>query len=326
MTISVVIPAYNCADTIEDTLESVFRQTSAPFEILVLDDGSTDGTPAALDRHKGRVSIFRQPNRGVGPALNVLCEKAQGDVLAVLGSDDIWHPSYLATQIGVMREQPGGVAYFTGHINFTGSGGYRWASDHPLPLVTPKLFPSADFIRQYNKAAGPFTCMSYCCVDMRALKMLGREPFPLRIAEDFYFLNRLAALDFGPIIYLSSPLVAYRVRAGSLSSNRLLVTESEVRALELLEEDLTKINNSTFSAEFRRAFAAKRRVYAKALMGAGRRAEARNQFRESLALFNNPTSQAKSLGLLLSTYLPEMLQPHWPQPGRDPRFDGRRSQ
>jgi hypothetical protein len=77
--------------------------------------------------------------------------------------------------------------------------------------------------------------MSWCCVPEAALRRLGRAPFRLRKCEDVYFLNRAALL--GPIVRAGIPLAAYRIRPGSLSSNRLLLTESALRAFEVLEQE-----------------------------------------------------------------------------------------
>ena len=319
MRVSVIIPAYNCEETIRETLDSVLRQTVTPHEVLVLDDGSTDGTGCILNEYTSRLTVFRQPNGGVGSALNALCSRAQGDVVAVLGSDDIWHPMYLEIQHNLIQECPSAVAYFTGHVNFKGTREYEWNAD---PLAVPartRLIPPAVFLKEYNAAPGPFASMSHCCVPTNVLRKLGDQPFQLRAAEDLYFFNRLALL--GPVLYASMPLVAYRIRSGSLSSDRLFLTESEVRAFELLEEHYKDVADRGLSRVFRRAFAGKRRLYGKTLMGACRASTARRQFARSLGSCGSPDSLAKSLALLLLTYMPAGLQPEWPARGFDPRLN-----
>src|SRR5690348_12668818 len=106
MKVSVVIPAYNAAETIDATIESVFRQTVAPFEILIVDDGSTDETGNLLRRYGDRVTVLRQLNAGVARTLNRLCQLACGDLIAILGADDIWHPGYLDRQSRLYSEYP----------------------------------------------------------------------------------------------------------------------------------------------------------------------------------------------------------------------------
>ena len=214
MRASVIIPPYNCEETTRGTLDSMFRQTVPPQEILVLDDGSTDGTAGILNEYTRRVTVFRQPNGGVGSALNALCGRAQVNVVAVLGSDDRWHLKYLEVQQDLTEEHPNAVAYFTGHVNFKGTHEYEWNAD---PLAVPgraRLIPPSVFLKEYNAAPGSFACMSHCCVPANVLRRLGDEPFRLRAAEDLYFFNRLALM--GLVLYASMSLVAYRIRSGSL--------------------------------------------------------------------------------------------------------------
>src|SRR5271157_824515 len=156
MRFSVAIPAYNSEETIEATLRSVFSQTETPAEVLVLDDGSTDRTPAILDRYTPRVTVLRQPNEGAGSARNRLCRQVHGDVVAFLDSDDIWHRRYLEVQHRLIREHPGAAAYFTGHVTFGGNGEYVWKID---PLDAPAntwVLPPALFLREYNAAPGSY--------------------------------------------------------------------------------------------------------------------------------------------------------------------------
>lgn len=139
---------------------------------------------------------------------------------------------------------------------------------------------------------------------------MGMEPFKLRVAEDAYFCNLL--LLEGPIVYCSLPLAAYRIREHSLSSNRIRLNEGEVRACELLDARYGTVSDMDLARAFRNAFAQKRRVYAKTLMGAKEVPEARRQLTQSLSNSPSPVSIAKSLGLLLLTHVPSRLQPEWP--------------
>lgn len=316
MKTSVLIPAYNCEPTIEATLQSVLNQAAPPTEILVMDDGSTDGTASLLRRYEPRITIFRQSNRGVANALNVLCKLATGEFLAILGSDDLWHPRYLELQRRLWEQHPDAVAFFTGHVNFSGYGDYLWHTDPLAVQPAVEVIAPHAFLRRYNSAPGPFACMSHCCFPKRSLGVLGREPFQLRMAEDLYFFNLLAPL--GPIVYDSTPLVAYRLRSGSLSSDRLLLTEAEVNALELLEDHYLKMHDRKLRRIFSESFAMKRRQYAKVLLGVGRTTEARAQITRSLGSSAYPISFAKSFGLLLSAYLPSRFQPAWPSAHREP--------
>jgi glycosyltransferase involved in cell wall biosynthesis len=96
MRISVVIPLYNKRDFIEDTINSVFSQTVQPFEILIIDDGSTDGSyEKVISLNLPVVRLIRQQNSGVSGARNRGIEEAKGDWIAFLDADDIWLPEFL---------------------------------------------------------------------------------------------------------------------------------------------------------------------------------------------------------------------------------------
>lgn len=312
MKISVAIPAYNAAATIDATLESVFAQTASPDEILVVDDGSKDDTLKHLEVHQNRIKIIRQTNSGAACARNRLSAEARGDVVAFLDADDLWHPRYLAAQREALEKHPQAVASFTGHVNFRGTGEFSWPEsarrkDHELEVIDPLAF-----LARYNECPGPFGSMSFCCIPKKVLAAFGNEPFPVKAtgAEDFCLMNALPL--HGPVLFTAAELVAYRETPGSLSSNRLKVVGVAVKAFELLEANYAEPAARTYAKVFNEAHASKRRLYAKYLMGQGRASEARSQLKSSLAKAGIAASRVKSLALLASTYLPVKLQPRWP--------------
>lgn len=93
--VSVIIPTYNRAPLLTDALESVLRQTYAPLEIIVVDDGSTDDTPRIALDCGDPVRLFSQNNRGPAAARNLGIANARGDILAFLDDDDMWLPQAL---------------------------------------------------------------------------------------------------------------------------------------------------------------------------------------------------------------------------------------
>ena len=107
-TISVVIPTYNRAETIEQALESVYAQTCTDYEIIVVDDGSTDGTDALLAKHArgNKVRSIYQANAGVSAARNRGVEMAGGRYIAFLDSDDLFVADKLAKQLAVFGAMP----------------------------------------------------------------------------------------------------------------------------------------------------------------------------------------------------------------------------
>jgi len=317
MKVSVVIPAYNASRTIDTAIQSVLAQTVAPGEILVLDDGSSDDTCLRLESYQSKVTVFRQSNHGAAHARNHLIQKTSGEMVAFLDADDIWHPQYIETQLWLLKKCPDAVASFTGHVNFRGTGSYSWVTIQNSSQRDFEVIDPVAFLEQYNRCPGPFGSMSFCCIPKRVLAQIGDEPFPVRVtgAEDFCLMNMLPC--YGPVVRTESVLAAYRETPGSLSSNRLEISGMAVKAFEFLANDNRTLCGQKGGKIFKAAFASKRRNYAKFLLGAGRVSEARMQLKFSLANGGGILSLAKSLGLLLSTYLPTPCQPGWPPRDRE---------
>jgi glycosyltransferase involved in cell wall biosynthesis len=111
--VSVIIPVYNRADMIGRAIDSVLAQRSDDCELWVIDDGSTDGTPAALESYGDRIHVHRQPNAGRSHARNAGLERATGEFVALLDSDDCWLQDKLATQLAWHQAHPDAV--LSGH-------------------------------------------------------------------------------------------------------------------------------------------------------------------------------------------------------------------
>ena len=100
--VSVIIPAYNRAHTVGRSVDSVLYQTYRPLEVIVVDDGSTDGTAAALDVFGNRIIVISQPNGGPSSARNHGVANSKGEFIAFLDSDDTWSPEKLERQVRLM--------------------------------------------------------------------------------------------------------------------------------------------------------------------------------------------------------------------------------
>lgn len=103
--VSIIIPTYNTADYIRETLESVFAQTFQDYEIIVVNDGSpdTEELERVLAPYRGRIAYIKQENRGPSAARNAAIRAARAPLIAFLDSDDIWEPNYLAVQVAEMQ-------------------------------------------------------------------------------------------------------------------------------------------------------------------------------------------------------------------------------
>lgn len=214
-TISVVIALYNKADYIRDTLKSVLAQALPPLEVIVVDDGSTDGGAQWVESLGAPgVRVVRQANGGVSRARNLGISEAQGDWIAFLDADDIWHPDYLGTLAGLMASHPQaglvGTTYRSVGVEQL-AGASQWPSmpDHaPVERID-------DLPARWLQGTCFFT--SSIAVS-RAL--LARQPtlFPAgeSAGEDLDLWFRLA--EQSPVALSQRPLVLRVWVPGSLSS------------------------------------------------------------------------------------------------------------
>jgi glycosyltransferase involved in cell wall biosynthesis len=132
--VSVITPAYNVEPYLADAVRSALAQTFDDLEILIIDDGSTDGTAEVARRCAAtdpRVRVFHKPNGGISTARNLALQQARGQFIAILDSDDLWEPEYLEAQIGILQSRPD-VAIVTGNGWFLG-GAFNGQLARPCP-------------------------------------------------------------------------------------------------------------------------------------------------------------------------------------------------
>ena len=116
--VSCIIPVYNGERYVGEALESILAQTYRPLQVIVADDGSTDGTAAVSARYGERVTYVYQPNLGYAAAKNLGLTAAKGDFVAFLDADDLWHREKLSRQIARFGEQSEIDLCFTRYENF----------------------------------------------------------------------------------------------------------------------------------------------------------------------------------------------------------------
>ncbi len=120
--VSVLIPTYNRADLIGAAIDSVFAQTFQDFEIIVVDDGSTDDTRDVIARYGDRVQYLRIDHAGPAPARNAGFRAARGEYVCILDSDDLYYPHKLALQVAHLDENPDTVMVYTDFSAFDADG------------------------------------------------------------------------------------------------------------------------------------------------------------------------------------------------------------
>src|SRR2546421_5480826 len=122
-TISVVLASYNHAPYIRASIDSALSQTRPPDEVIVIDDGSSDGSWEILDQYRDRANVVFQENRGTYATLNAGIGLATGDWIAIQNSDDVWLPEKLENQMEIARRHPDVGLVHTGvaYIDATGA-------------------------------------------------------------------------------------------------------------------------------------------------------------------------------------------------------------
>ena len=223
--VSVVIPAYNSAAFIAETLRSVFSQTFTDYEVLLVNDGSPD-TPqleAALAPFADRIVYLRQANSGPSGARNLAISRARGEFVALLDSDDVWFPQYLEEQVRRLRADPAiDLIYSDGIIDGGPLHGRR------LMQVTP----SHPVVTTDRLIAEECTVLTSCTVARRAaLVDAGLFDERFRRSEDAHLWLRLS-LGGGRIAWHPAVLVRHRRRPGSLSTDTLAMVRAYIDVLD----------------------------------------------------------------------------------------------
>ena len=218
MKFSIVIPLYNKARYIESAIASVLAQTVQDFEIIVLDDGSTDGGAdlvAAID--DPRLRLLRQPNAGVSATRNRGISIANGQWVAFLDADDWHHPDYLQSLVAAQDLYPAVDVVATQYIPVPGTTKV-WPPPWHLPAA-PVVVASIELIEDLPSRwmKGPtFTTSSVCIRTTRLKQMQPCFAVGECHGEDLDMWFRVA--EHSPVAWVKRPLVAYRLSVeGSLS-------------------------------------------------------------------------------------------------------------
>lgn len=201
-TISVVIPCYNGARFLRETLESVRAQTYPVLEVLVVDDGSTDDSAAIAESYGGPVRVLRQRNQGESVARNRGLDEAQGAWVAFLDADDLWKPEKLEWQLAAAT--PEVIAVHTAYFAF-GNDDY---------LVQPHLEPEAQRYSLQRICVKGNPCMPSSLLVRRTVPV--RFPTWTQYSEDTVYTLEL--LRHGKIAVVPEPLTGYRTHAHQQSS------------------------------------------------------------------------------------------------------------
>jgi len=201
------MPAYNCQDTILDSIESVRQQTYQFFELIIVDDGSSDNTYQVIKRFKDfpNIKIIRSKiNRGIGFTRNIAISKARGQYIAFLDSDDTWHKDKLKIQINLMKNNN----YFCCHSSYTR---IEINSDKKKAIKAEKIIRKSDMLKG-NKIGNLTGIYDAKKIGKVFQKEVGHEDYLMWIQ-----IVNLAKFSYGCI----ENLAYYTVSKKGVSSNKL---------------------------------------------------------------------------------------------------------
>lgn len=222
--ISVIIPAFNAEKTIEETLQSVINQTFIDFEIIVINDGSTDRTLEVVDKIKDpRIKVFSYPNSGrVSISRNRGFLQAVGEFIAFLDADDIWMPEKLDLQFKALQSNPqAAVAY--SWVDCIDENGKFLRSTRRIS-ITGDVHAELLLGNFLENGSNPL-------IRKQALMEVGIFDESLLNAEDHDLYLRLAANY--QFICVPAPVVLYRISPNSKSCN---VARMEVQSRRVIEK------------------------------------------------------------------------------------------
>jgi glycosyltransferase involved in cell wall biosynthesis len=219
--VSVVIAAFNMGRYLPETLESVFAQSYANYEVIVVNDGSTDDTVSQAAKHRSRVSLIERPHEGLGPARNAGLARSRGDFVAFLDADDLWDPDALRTQVEVARQNPESGLIACDGVEFEGDA---VTNRRLCPLsiavrvdATSKACLTEWMYRDVLEGC-PISCPAQALIPRRTIDRIGPVCLTPNGAQDFDYYLRIAR-NF-PITFHASPLVRWRFRPESMSGLR----------------------------------------------------------------------------------------------------------
>ena len=232
MNISVVIPSYNRKEFLKRSIDSAINQTKKPFEIIVVDDGSTDGTETMIKSDYDFVKFIKQKNKGVSAARNIGIEVSIGEWICFLDSDDEWKKDKLEKQINAMKSNPGYKFFHSNEI---------WIKNG-LRINQKK---------KHKKYGGDIfdKCLDMCRISPSSV-MINKTVFDevgnfnedLVVCEDYELWLRIC--DKYRVFFIDEPLIIkYGGHQGQLSYSIESIENHRIKALEyLILENLNREN------------------------------------------------------------------------------------
>jgi glycosyltransferase involved in cell wall biosynthesis len=218
--VSVIIPSYNYARYVTEAIDSALAQTYAAREIIVIDDGSKDNTRQVLAPYHDRIRYIYQENQGLPAARNTGILASKGEYIALLDSDDVWHPRKLEAQMRYLADQP--------DVGLVACGLEPNLSRTWPAVELPDELPVTDITLEQLVICSRFA-PSGAVISRRCLDNVGLFDPTLRSVEDREMWLRIATQY--PIHKLLLPLCWYRVHNANMSAVAPVMEQFELKVL-----------------------------------------------------------------------------------------------
>jgi len=211
--VSVIIPVYNGAKYIAEAIESVCVQNYEPFEIIIVDDGSTDDTSSVVQSFKN-IRYIRQENRGCATARNTGITESRGELLAFLDADDYWAANKLHVQVGCLLNHPG-IGYTLGRQrNFLESGTDRpfWLREEHLLEEHTGFLPTLVIYRRTFDTVGPFNTNFRISSDVEWFCRVKDAGIPMMVVPEVVLYRRIHSSNLSYQTKSGNPLLLRALR------------------------------------------------------------------------------------------------------------------
>ncbi len=226
--VSVIIPTYNSARFVAESVVGALHQEYEPMEIIVIDDGSSDSTSAVLDQFAHRIRRTRQENRGVAAARNTGIQLSTGALIAFLDADDQWLPGKLSIQCSMFANYP--------HLGLVHTNAYFWRP--AANIRTTRDDGQEKYVGHcYEALVCDNRILTSSVVVRRAcLDKVGLFDEHLAVGEDWDLWIRISR--YFEVGYEPTPLVLYRLHEDSLSTDSLRMRKTDLVVIKAaLERD-----------------------------------------------------------------------------------------
>lgn len=276
--VSVVIATYNRANFLAETIDSVLKQRFQDFELIVVDDGSSDDTARVLAGYGGRLRWFHQNNRGPSAARNLGVREARAPWVAFQDSDDLSAPNHLEVLYGATRRFPDCAMIFANGRYLDGPEHHR---DRIIP-ATKSTALAARGVRLQDLFDKSIVRLQASLISKAAYDAISGHDESLRICMDLDLALRLFMNC--PVKYLDESVFYYRKHDGNIGRNEELRLTENIRVIEKLLRDYAAAGDMLGSASVARRLAYRYYRLAKGRWKRGQREDARRALGAALSL------------------------------------------